>query len=162
MKAALRDRYGTPDVVELRDIDRPVPTDDQVLVRVRAASVNRALAGVTLGLLFEKPSTRTRVSFEAGMNQLGGQSLFLSAADIQLCRGESIAEARPRAPVIGAGGGDQLPCVPCRLRPAGGVRGLGAHLPQRKRGGGAVARRLRHFQHLAGAAARSWRGCRGR
>jgi len=42
MKAALRDRYGTPDVVELRDVDRPVPSDDQVLVRVRAASVNRA------------------------------------------------------------------------------------------------------------------------
>jgi ornithine carbamoyltransferase len=53
---------------------------------------SRALAGVTLGLLFEKPSTRTRVSFEAGMNQLGGQSLFLSATDIQLCRGESIAD----------------------------------------------------------------------
>ncbi len=50
------------------------------------------LAGTTLGLLFEKPSTRTRVSFEAGMNQLGGQSLFLSASDIQLCRGESIAD----------------------------------------------------------------------
>jgi NADPH:quinone reductase-like Zn-dependent oxidoreductase len=42
MKAALRDRYGTPDVVEIREIDRPVPSDDQVLVRVRAASVNRA------------------------------------------------------------------------------------------------------------------------
>ena len=50
------------------------------------------LAGATLGLLFEKPSTRTRVSFESGMNQLGGQSLFLSASDIQLCRGESIAD----------------------------------------------------------------------
>ena len=50
------------------------------------------LAGATLGLLFEKPSTRTRVSFEAGMNQLGGQSLFLPASDIQLCRGESIAD----------------------------------------------------------------------
>ena len=35
------------------------------------------LVGATLGLVFEKPSTRTRVSFEAGMNQLGGQSLFL-------------------------------------------------------------------------------------
>ena len=42
MKAASRDRYGPPDVVELRDVDLPVPSDDQVLVRVRAASVNRA------------------------------------------------------------------------------------------------------------------------
>ena len=42
MKAAVQDRYGTLDVVELRDVERPVPTADQVLVRVRAASVNRA------------------------------------------------------------------------------------------------------------------------
>lgn len=50
------------------------------------------LSGATLGLVFEKPSTRTRVSFEAGMNQLGGQSLFLSASDIQLCRGETVGD----------------------------------------------------------------------
>jgi len=42
MKAALQDRYGTLDVIHLADVDRPVPTADQVLVRVRAASVNRA------------------------------------------------------------------------------------------------------------------------
>jgi NADPH:quinone reductase-like Zn-dependent oxidoreductase len=42
MKAAVRDRYGPPDVVEVRDVDTPVPSADQVLVRVHAASVNRA------------------------------------------------------------------------------------------------------------------------
>lgn len=40
MKAVVQDRYGPPDVLELRDVDRPVPTDDQVLVRIRAAGVN--------------------------------------------------------------------------------------------------------------------------
>jgi NADPH:quinone reductase-like Zn-dependent oxidoreductase len=48
MKAAARDRYGSPAVVQLKDVDRPKPADDQVLVRVRAASVNRAdLDGLT-------------------------------------------------------------------------------------------------------------------
>ncbi len=42
MKAAYHDRYGGPEVVEIREVDRPTPSDDQVLVRVRAASVNRA------------------------------------------------------------------------------------------------------------------------
>ena len=50
------------------------------------------LRGKTLGLIFEKPSTRTRVSFEAGMNQLGGQALFLASEKIQLSRGESLAD----------------------------------------------------------------------
>ena len=48
MKAARRDRYGPPDVVRLEDVETPVPVDDQVLIRVRAASVNRAdLDGLT-------------------------------------------------------------------------------------------------------------------
>ena len=42
MKAAVRERYGPPEVVQVRDVERPVPSDDQVLVRVHAASVNRA------------------------------------------------------------------------------------------------------------------------
>lgn len=50
------------------------------------------LEGKTLGLLFEKPSTRTRVSFEAGMNQLGGHAMVLPMADIQLSRGESVPD----------------------------------------------------------------------
>jgi ornithine carbamoyltransferase len=50
------------------------------------------LEGKSLGMIFTKPSTRTRVSFEVGMYQLGGYALFLSAQDIQLRRGESLPD----------------------------------------------------------------------
>ncbi len=53
---------------------------------------HQPLRGRSLGMIFEKSSTRTRVSFEAGMYQLGGQALFLSSSDLQVGRGETIAD----------------------------------------------------------------------
>ncbi len=59
----------------------------------RAGGVtSRPLAGKTLALIFEKPSTRTRVSFEVGMRQLGGDVIVLSGKDTQIGRGETIAD----------------------------------------------------------------------
>ncbi len=61
-------------------------------VKAEPAKYRRALEGQTLGMIFQKPSTRTRVSFEVGIYQLGGIGLFLSSSDLQLGRGETIAD----------------------------------------------------------------------
>ena len=60
--------------------------------RQRSGALYQPLRGKTLAMIFEKNSTRTRVSFEAGMAQLGGAALFLSTRDTQLGRGESIED----------------------------------------------------------------------
>ena len=59
----------------------------------KSGQINDTLKNKTLAMIFDKSSTRTRVSFEAGMTQLGGQSLFLSEKDIQLGRGEPIKDS---------------------------------------------------------------------
>jgi ornithine carbamoyltransferase len=61
-------------------------------VKKDRAAYRTALAGKTLAMIFEKSSTRTRVSFEAGMYQLGGLGMFLSSRDLQLGRGEPISD----------------------------------------------------------------------
>ncbi len=64
----------------------------ELKVKQKAGIRHHLLEGKTLGMIFEKSSTRTRVSFEVGMYQLGGQALFLSNRDLQLGRGEPIKD----------------------------------------------------------------------
>lgn len=61
-------------------------------VKKKPTKYKKALKGQALGMIFEKSSTRTRVSFEVGMFQLGGHALFLNSNDIQIGRGETIAD----------------------------------------------------------------------
>jgi len=73
---------STADVSKIFDVAKKMKKNPQKYAR--------ALEGQTLAMIFEKSSTRTRVSFEVGMYQLGGHALFLSSRDIQLGRGETI------------------------------------------------------------------------
>jgi ornithine carbamoyltransferase len=68
-------------VLDLAERMKATPRDDQ-----------RVLPGRALGMIFQKPSTRTRVSFEVGIAQLGGHGLYLRADDLQLGRGETIRD----------------------------------------------------------------------
>ena len=65
---------------------------DELKRKQQAGEVHHLLPGRTLGMIFQKPSTRTRVSFEVGIYQLGGTALYLSAGDLQLGRGETIKD----------------------------------------------------------------------
>jgi ornithine carbamoyltransferase len=65
---------------------------DDLKERQRRREPHHLLPGRTLGMIFQKPSTRTRVSFEVGIAQLGGTGLYLSAGDLQLGRGETLKD----------------------------------------------------------------------
>lgn len=80
------DEYSTEEIQFLLD------SAIEIKRKQKNGEVYQPLKGKTIGLIFEKSSTRTRVSFEAGMFQLGGHALFLSKNDIQLGRGEPISD----------------------------------------------------------------------
>ena len=83
----LRVNDWTPDeIVTVLDLA------DRLKARQRERVAHRHLEGRTLGMIFQKPSTRTRVSFEVGIAQLGGTGLYLAAGDLQLGRGETIRD----------------------------------------------------------------------
>jgi ornithine carbamoyltransferase len=97
-EAALIRRHGTPTepLRHFLDLDQ---FDGAALRRIldlgfayKNGRRDRPLAGKTLAMIFEKPSTRTRVSFEVAMRHLGGDTIFLDAADTQLGRGETVAD----------------------------------------------------------------------
>src|SRR5262245_477546 len=77
--------------MKVADIEHILSTA-QAVKRQRGQHPILSLSGQTWALIFTKPSTRTRVSFEVGIRELGGQVLFLNAGDIQLGRGEPIKD----------------------------------------------------------------------
>jgi len=74
------------------EIEQILKTSELLKLQLLRGEEHPLLKGKTLAMIFEKPSTRTRVSFEVGMWQLGGYALYLSAGDLQLGRGETIAD----------------------------------------------------------------------
>ena len=78
--------------LSVEEVEAILALAEELKAMQKAGIEHRVLAGKTLGMIFEKSSTRTRVSFETGMFQLGGQALFLSNRDLQIGRGEPIKD----------------------------------------------------------------------
>jgi ornithine carbamoyltransferase len=74
------------------ELERVLDLADQLKEQQNRREQHHLLPGRTLGMIFQKPSTRTRVSFEVGIAQLGGSGLYLSAGDLQLGRGETLRD----------------------------------------------------------------------
>src|SRR6266536_6006965 len=74
------------------ELERTLDLADELKEQLKRREQHHLLPGRTLGMIFQKPSTRTRVSFEVGIAQLGGTGLYLSAGDLQLGRGETLKD----------------------------------------------------------------------
>ena len=84
-------------LLKLQDLSKEEITSilnmaDQLKYEKKHGIEHKRLAGKSLGMIFQKSSTRTRVSFEVGMYELGGQALFLSSNDLQIGRGEPVED----------------------------------------------------------------------
>lgn len=87
----------TKDLISLNDLNekdfcRIFDLTKELKAKQKRGKSHKLLEGKTLGMIFTKPSTRTRVSFEVGIFQLGGSALYLNAQDLQLGTGETIAD----------------------------------------------------------------------
>jgi ornithine carbamoyltransferase len=80
------------DLIEVPATDLRRMIDWARAMKAKGARADRPLAGKTLAMIFERPSTRTRVSFEVAMRQLGGDAITLTAEEMQLGRGETLAD----------------------------------------------------------------------
>src|SRR4030042_5190525 len=89
----LKGRHLTNDFdFSVEEIWRIFETAKDLKRRQYMGEAHPILAGKSLAMIFQKPSTRTRVSFEVGMSQLGGHALYLGPDDLQLRRGETISD----------------------------------------------------------------------
>jgi ornithine carbamoyltransferase len=81
------------DELSINDLQQIIDQAITLKKQHKAGEISNTLKNKTLAMIFDKSSTRTRVSFEAGMTQLGGHALFLSNKDIQLGRGEPLTDS---------------------------------------------------------------------
>ncbi len=79
--------------LETADFDKILKKAAKLKKSLKEGKPHASLKGKTLGMIFDKSSTRTRISFEVGMYQLGGIALFLNSRDTQIGRGESISDS---------------------------------------------------------------------
>jgi len=75
-----------------KEIEAILNLSEELKQKLRKGKPHQLLRGNTLGMLFAKPSTRTRVSFETAMTQLGGHAIYMGLNDLQLDRGETLAD----------------------------------------------------------------------
>jgi len=98
---ALRHFLSLRDLSTL-ELNRVLQRASELKKMQQSNKVYQPFVGKVLGMIFEKSSTRTRISFEAGINQFGGSAIFLSPRDTQLGRGEPIEDsARVRIRLYG-------------------------------------------------------------